>query len=156
MKRLFRSTVPALIVLATAMWPARARAASCTVTVTAMSFGNYDVFATSPLSSTATIAYRCQPGIPVNPPILTASPGNGTLANRFMLQGASQLLYNIYVDPAGSAIFGNGAGGTAAITGVLISNARLNGDNVIYGRIPAGQDVVPGLYTDSIVVTINF
>lgn len=155
MKRFFRTAALALM-LAGAMWPASTWAASCTVSVTAMSFGNYDVFATSPLSSTATIAYRCQPGIPVNPPILTADPGNGTFANRYMLQGSSQLLYNLYVDPAGSAIFGNGAGGTASITGVLISNARLNGDNVIYGRIPAGQDVGPGLYTDSVVVTINF
>ena len=121
-----------------------------------LSFGAYNVFDTTALASTATIAYVCQPKIVVNPPIISASTGNGTYAARYMLNGTNRLYYNLFVDAAATTIFGNGSAGTATLTGELITKPDHFGSATVYGRVPAGQDVSAGAYTDTLVITINF
>ncbi len=64
------------------------------------------------------------------------------------------LNYNLYLDAARTSIWGDGTGGTALFTVAIPSGKAVN--VTIFGRIPAGQDVAAGSYSDSIVVTIQF
>ena len=132
---------------------------NCTFTATpTMAFGNYDpvvVNATTPLDQTATYQIVCTKNAPYWVGLDAGLGGANSAAStsRSMLNGTTQLGYELYLDSGRTTVWGNtqttGVGGTSP--GIA---AKING--TIYGRIPAGQDVVAGNYTDTVVVTVNF
>ena len=131
--------------------PARA---ACSIGTTAVGFGAYDVFASTPRDSTGTITYRCSQGNPVT--IFLSKGGAATFNPRQMVKaGGEALTYNLYLDASRTTIWGDLTGGTSAYTN---ASPPRNQDNpvTIYGRIPAGQDVSAGSYGDTITATINF
>ncbi len=76
-----------------------------------------------------------------------------------MLSGANRLDYNIYFDAALTQIRGDGTGGSLTGSGTLTVsrfNRTDSTSSVIYGRIPAGQNAMPGTYADTIVVTVTY
>ena len=145
-----------LVVLAAALFPsdARAQAPSCTISSTSVSFGNYDVFSGTSLDSTGTITYRCN-ATAANITIFLSKGTSGTYAQRVMTKGAELLGYNLYRNAARTTIWGDGTSGT----GVYSRANPPNNSNVnvtIFGRVPAGQDVSAGAFSDTIAATINF
>ena len=131
-----------------------AQAASCTISVTSVAFGNYNVFATTPADSTGTITYRCS-----SSPFLiwiTLSDGSSSTFNpRTLRRGSETLTYNLYRDATRATIWGDGTGGTSAYTR-FFPPSNQNVSVPIYGRIPAQQDVSAGNYTDTVSAVINF
>lgn len=127
-----------------------ARAAGCTVSTSGLSFGTYDVF--SPLNDdiTGTISVNCASGTSYS---LSLSTGFGTYASRTMTSGTNLLAYNLFLDPTRLTIWGDGSGGTGIASGV---GTGTNVDTSVYGRIPAGQNVSVGNYSDVITVTVTF
>jgi spore coat protein U-like protein len=120
-------------------------------TVTGVSFGTYDVFATSPNAATGTIEILCTPGIGTW--TLTLSSGNSpSFPGRYMLQGMEPLNHNLYTDAGATLIWGDGTGGTTYVTGSGSGHFTFT----VYGLLPAGQDVSPGTYTDTITITLTF
>jgi spore coat protein U-like protein len=84
---------------------------------------------------------------------------SGTYATRTLVSGTSLLDYNLYYDAAYTQIRGNGTGGSLTGSASLTltpAAPTAQAQAVIYGRIPAGQDVSPGGYLDTIVVTITY
>jgi spore coat protein U-like protein len=78
---------------------------------------------------------------------------SGVVASRRMLNGGSQLPYQLYRSSLRSdaVIFGQGA--QAEVLNVLVAgNNQFN----VYGRIPSGLEVPAGSYADTVNVTINF
>ena len=69
--------------------------------------------------------------------------------------GVETLSYNLYLDAAAMSVWGNGTGGTQVYTR---TRPPYNTDVAltVYGRLPPGQDVTAGTYTDTVSVTINF
>ncbi len=138
----------ALVVLV----PAICRA-DCSITTTGVNFGPYNVFGTSPVDSTGSVRYQCSG----NTSDFTIAIGRGSSATftpRTLLNGGDALNYNLYLDAARTSIWGDGTSGTS-----LFMAANPSGKAVgvtIFGRIPPGQDVSAGSYSDSIVVTIQF
>jgi spore coat protein U-like protein len=137
--------------------PARAAPDVCKFTVVSgVGFGSYDVFNASPTVATGTIRYECS-NFPAGGEVVTLqfSRGNAaTYSPRIMLNGAQQMQYNLYLDAAYTKIWGDGTGGTS-----FYSQNTLNGVGTsvtIFGRIPAGQDLTVGPYTDTITVTMNW
>ena len=138
----------------------------CNVSSTGIAFGNYDPLNPTPTAVLGTVLATCTHtgGGASNFVITTTlSPGNsGSHPDRWMLRagGTEQLLYNIFVDAGFAQVFGNGAGGTVTgpTTQIRVSNGKSTVENVgtLYGRIPAGQIVTPGSYSDTVVVTINY
>lgn len=130
-----------------------ALAASCTISTTAVSFGTYNVFGPAPLDSTGSVTYTCTGNAHVT--ISLDSGGAGTFNPRRMLNNSEALSYNLYRDAARTNIWGDGTGGTTIYTD---PNPR-NGQGItvtIFGRIPAGQDVSAGSYSNTVAATINF
>ncbi|HEV8694391.1 MAG TPA: spore coat U domain-containing protein [Lysobacter sp.] len=144
-----------------------ANAQSCTVSSTSVAFGVYDPIGSSaPLDGSGQITVDCFP----NNVIFTAglsTGGSGSYAVRRMASGANTLPYNLYLNAARTTVFGDGSGGTqtaTCITGITAygcvgSNPGGQGRRAtlpFYGRIPAGQDVAAGLYSDTVQVIIVF
>jgi spore coat protein U-like protein len=147
-----------LCLAAKAAWAGECAGAdgSVTVSVTALSFGDY--FASAPAADTGnfTVTASCVGGTdsPVLPPLSVAlTSGLGGFAARMMANGPDSLSYQIYTDAALNNVWGDGSGGTTLdSTGGGAPSQDFTG----YGRIPAGQWVSVGSYADSITVTVGY
>jgi spore coat protein U-like protein len=140
----------------------QANAQACTVASTAAVFGSYNPGNTLPTDTTATVQVTCQLlaiGLLV-PYTLTASAGaGGSFANRQLVNGSSGLRYQFYTDSAHTIVWGDGTGGSSAIQGSLtaVTGLIVIGSPIpIYGRVPAGQNPMPGSYSDTMMVTITY
>ena len=147
-------TVSALLFVLIVCAPARVEAQlglGCTIGATPVAFGSYDVLASSPVDSTGTVTYECVVGIQI---VVTLSRGSSsTFTPRTMTSGAETLAYNVYLDAARTAIWGDGTGGTSTYSATTI---LLPVTVTVYGRVPASQNVAAGGYADTIVATIIF
>jgi spore coat protein U-like protein len=149
------------LVAALALWVAAPPAAAqgptppmCTNSVVGVAFGNYSPFTPAPLDSAGSVVFNCNNK--AKNIVVTLGPGqSGTFFSRAMRQGAQSLGYNLYLDAARTVVWGDGTGGTSAFT----NNNPANDINVVlpvYGRVPAGVDVGVGMYTDTVLATIQF
>ncbi|MEQ1661077.1 MAG: spore coat U domain-containing protein [Thiobacillus sp.] len=164
MHRDFAMTLPPVLLATFAVaCPSIALAASCTLSLSGMTFGAYDVLTPTALDTTSTINVACTRTVSPNERVnytLTASVGSGaSYASRSMAQGVERLNYNLYRNAARSQIWGNGTGGSQTITGTHnLSNGSptRNRNHTLYGRIPALQNVAAGNYLDTLAITLIF
>jgi spore coat protein U-like protein len=122
--------------------------ADCTVSTSGVVFGAYDTLSPLALDGAGTISVSCNPAAPYS---IALSPGGGSYALRRMVSGSDQLEYNLFTDSTRTMVWGDGSGGTTAVSG----NAD-SASHTVYGRIPGGQNVRAGSYSDSLVVTLTF
>jgi spore coat protein U-like protein len=155
----------ALAGLAALLASAPSRAAlNCSVSSGGIGFGDYDPVVATPDDSTGNIAVTCTRVILQDPFRVdyTLSLSRGTspsFAPRRMASGANRLAYNLYRDAARAEVWGDGTGTTRVVAGTANFNwfqTSQTNNHTTYGRVPALQDVVPGAYADTIVVTITF
>ena len=136
-----------------------ARAASCTVDNPTLAFGSYSVLSASPLDTTTTTTVTCTSVLSLFVSFtVQLSPGSsGNQLSRYMTSGTPHLSYNVYTDATRTTVWGNGSGGTGTFSGGFL--AVLLGafqTFVIYGRIPAQQAAPVGVYSDTLVITVNY
>ncbi|HPO36233.1 MAG TPA: spore coat U domain-containing protein [Syntrophales bacterium] len=117
--------------------------AKCSIqSVTDIAFGEYDVTSSSPTDAAGDMTFKCTKGTSFKTYI------TGT---RQMSNGTDNLTFQLYSDPGRSTVFpsdNSGSSENASSSAPITKN--------IYGRIPAGQDVSVGQYTDSLVITVNY
>lgn len=127
--------------------------AACTITTTPIAFGPYDVFAPAPTDSTGTVSFQCF--INLNVTVSLSRGANPTFTPRTLRKKSERLDYDLFIDAARTTIWGDGTRGTQVYSNV--SPPILTWVNLtIYGRIPPGQDVSAGNYTDTITAIVNF
>jgi spore coat protein U-like protein len=131
--------------------------AACTVSANGVSFGAYDVFVSAPLDSTGTVTVTCDQAPPVDVMIAIGPSGtSGGFVPRQMRSVSlpDRLNYNLFTNAGRSTVWGDGAPGTST---VFLKNVKKNRPEVttIYGRVPPGQNVSVGGYTDALTVTIT-
>ena len=152
--RFLRLVRIAFVATALALPSAQAIGACSIGSVSAVAFAAYDVFAISADTGTGSFSVSgCRSGGRTYTAKL--STGFGTYSTRLMRSGANQMQYNLYKDAAYAQIWGNGTGGTVTLVNTN-SGSGVGPTHTIYGRIPAGQDLPVGVYTDTIVITITF
>jgi spore coat protein U-like protein len=134
------------------LW-ANASHAVCTAEVTNVEFGGYDVFTAQPLDGIGSIRMVCPFRHWVTYTI-QIGPGNGSFLQREMHQGNEVLRYNLYTDSGRSLIWGDGTSGSRTVYGQ--STLGTSNRYTIYGRIPPGQNVLGGVYTDIIYLTVEY
>ncbi|RZI78097.1 MAG: SCPU domain-containing protein [Variovorax sp.] len=136
---------------------------SCSMTVSAgaIAFGNYNPNAaagasdaTSTISVTGTlfgvgllntIAYT-----------ISLSPGSAsTVADRRLIGGGS-LGYNLYTDSGRTSVWGTDTVSDSISVLAAVLGVSVTRNYTVYGRIPAGQYVAPGSYSNTIVVTVTY
>jgi spore coat protein U-like protein len=130
----------------------------CTMNATFINFGNYDVFLSTPLDAVGTITINCDRS--VRRATVTLTRGlYGTFNPRRMKRsgGADLLDYNVYTDVTRTAIFGDGTGGSSPVSVNRPPGRRRPWSTNInmYSRIPSGQNVSVGSYSDSLTATIT-
>jgi spore coat protein U-like protein len=150
----------ALIVVGLALMPGRAQAAcpncQCDASVSSLNFGTYNPVDPSPTRVTAALQISCA-NIPAGEAIgvnVALSGGKGSYAQRQMIQGSDRLGYNLYADPAHTAVWGNGADGSTEVGSTVAGSSRRT--LTIFGEIPALQAVPAGAYFDIIVATVSY
>lgn len=132
-----------------------ADAFNCSITTTSLNFGIYDVFSQFPLDSTGALTVTCtNPEKKPLPITLTLTAGgSGNYAQRQLLSTTGGILnYNLYSDASRTIVFGDGSGGTSTFNNVISKTTPWS--ITYYGRIPARQNVVPGVYTDTLTATV--
>lgn len=156
-----------LLLLAACLLPASARAAACTVLATPHAFGSYTSPGGAQTDSTSTLTVTCTPDLILlacntSYSIALSAGASGSYSQRQLASGANRLDYNLYSDAARSAVWGDGSGGSSTVAGTvstsILSLLCLAGSNnhTVYGRIPASQNIAPGVYADTITVTVTF
>ena len=149
--RLVVAAAAALVVLSASNAFAQA---SCTISVTSVNFGSYNVFGGSATDSTGTVVYNCNNM--AHNIVITLSKGASSSFNpRTMTRSGETLNYNLFRDAARTTIWGDGTSGTSTYS----DNNPPNATNVtvtVYGRVPSGQDVSAGVYSDTVSAVINF
>lgn len=127
--------------------------AACSVSTTAVNFGNYDSFVTTPLDTTGTITVSCDTTPPVDVTIAISASSSSGLFNPRQMKHTTRpnlLNYNLYTKQNRTTVWGDGTGGTST---VVVKGTRQK-NVTIYGSIPPRQNVPPGIYGDILTVTI--
>lgn len=137
-------------------------AATCSFSSTpGMSFGAYNDSSAADTDSTTSIVVDCfRNAGPASADVtlqLGPSAGSGALTPRRMSSGSNRLDYNLYRDAGRSQVWGQTPGVdavTITINGIPNNGSR-SGTFVIYGRVPALQNVPAGAYSDSVQMTVS-
>ena len=139
--------------------------ATCTVSATGVSLGTYTPNQATPVDSVGQITVACIKGLfdtlpaNVNYSIDISKGGSSSYSPREMTGGANALHYNLYRDSLRTIIWGDATGGTSSVTGTLqlqpLPGAASNTHNA-YSRIFANQNAVPGVYADTLFITVNY
>ena len=127
---------------------------NCAIQVSDLSFGQYDpllAHAAAPLDVEATLTTICTPDT-----VLLVEMDNGQFAQgvaRRLFGGIEYLSYDVFKDPGRSQRWGSANDGLLMATppGQIAPMFR-----TVYGRIPGGQNISPGPYSDTIQVTLHF
>ena len=155
--------------------PGAGRAASATGTVgvtaivsgncriqstTNVAFGAYDTVGTGTLQATGTIRLQCAKDSPIISLDLDLGL-NPSGATRRMRNGGDYIAYELYkpsgINPGDPCAYTSvwGAGPVNGLVPTPPSNAAPRTYNVC-GQTALGQNAGPGLYSDTITVTVNF
>lgn len=124
--------------------------ASCTVAVQPMAFGTYNSAQTD---ANSTISVTCTTGTGFSVGLDAGGGLGATVAQRHMTgPGGATLNYSLYNNVARTALWGNTLG-TDVLSSIGTGSAQAI---TVYGRVPANQMPAPGLYTDSVTVTLTY
>ena len=152
------------VLLAGAMWAPVAGAQTTTLSVTASVVNNCTISAdpvaldlydptdagSADIDGEGRLTIACTRG--AAPAIALGAGVNAAAGVRRMSDGAALLAYELYQDATRTRVWATG-------DGVLTTSAaptRAPREFPVYARIPRGQDVPAGMYSDTIVATVNF
>lgn len=127
---------------------------NCTVSASPVQFGAYDPVtanARTSLTVSGTVTIACTRG---SSPVIGLSAGSHAAGGtRRASDGTNYLAYELFKDTGLTEPWGD-KGSDALQAGVALSRTPRRFQ--VHARIPAGQDVPAGTYTDTIVVSVNF
>ncbi|MDA8864235.1 spore coat U domain-containing protein [Pseudomonadales bacterium] len=132
---------------------------SCTITAGAMTFASYNPTDAADNDANATITSTCTTG---GAAVITMGQGNRSQVGssdaaplRAMYNGnegaPEDLVYQVYSDSAGGAVWGN-----TSDTGKSITADGTAQVFTAFGRIPKNQTVGAGSFSDSVAVTLTY
>lgn len=131
---------------------------SCTVSATAVPFGVYNPMSLSVLNGSGTVTLTCSVLSLLSSWTIYLSTGNSTsFASRLLKSGTNSLTYNLFTTASHTTVWGDGTAGTGYVSDTeLISIGNTTFNYPVYGQLAAMQDKPPGIYADSITVTVNY
>jgi spore coat protein U-like protein len=136
---------------------------NCSASASGVNFGIYNPLNAAVALSTGTISITCtllSGGATTVPLRVDLSAGSsGSFATRLLRSPPNTLGYNLFWSAAYTQVWGDGTGGSFYGTGSLFlnpGNPTRTANGAMYGRIPALQDVNPGSYLDTIIVTVTY
>ena len=128
--------------------------ANCTVSTSAISFGNVNPISGSNVDASGGITVTCTNGTAWTAAAGVGSGTGASFASRKMSSGGNSLAYNIYTDSGRTSVWGDGTGSTATLGNTGSGAAQ---SVTVYGRVGSGQTAVPpGSYADTVAVTVTY
>jgi spore coat protein U domain-containing protein, fimbrial subunit CupE1/2/3/6 len=127
----------------------------CTVSAFAINFGTYEPVVTNtavPLDSTTTINVYCTSGTSGSVSLDNGSNFSGG-ARRMKSAAGVFMTYEVYKDSGYSTVW-NAVGVNSATS--VNKTIPLGGGFIAYGRIPAGQDIQAGAYSDTMQAIVTY
>ena len=124
---------------------------ACTIDPAVLSFGNY--FRTAPVTVSADITVHCTQGT-----ILWIGLGlgnNPSGAVRRMVNGGAFLEYELYRENTHTDVWTDAVPAPAYHETAVLPGLN-DFTQTVYGRIPAGQLVSSGAYSDTVLMTVHF
>ena len=137
-----------LIVIAFVLIGQQVRA--CTISVTGVNFGSYNVFSNAAQHSAGNIGLNCASSVEYT---IALGAGSGTFTQRVMSSGARSLNYNLFTAANRALVWGDATNSTATVNG---SGTGVIVNHVVHGSIPPNQNVSAGIYSDTVTVVITF
>lgn len=124
----------------------------CRVSATNMNFPTTGLL-TSNVDQTSSLSLTCSNGTPWTTGLNngTGVGATGPTDRRMTGPAAARIVYGLYRDAARSLPWGATAGQTTSGTGTGLSQAA-----TVYGRVAPQTTPAPGLYSDTIVVTVTY
>ena len=128
---------------------------NCRLTVFPLSFGIYDPLAANaaqPADGSTSIVLNCTRGSNAAVSFDLGLHSAGSIERGMAGPGSDHLRYQIYRDANRSLIWTQGLD-AARVTSRGVSHPdQLS----VFGRIPPGQEVAPGAYSDQLTATVDF
>ena len=124
--------------------------------VTPVQFGSYDPSDPASVDSTGDIQVTCDSAATYLSKLGLGLNSGGDFNNRKMTSsgGSTPLSYNLYRDATHTEVWGDGTVGFPGQPGSGTAGVAVH--YTIYGRIPGGQNVGVGSYSDLLTVTIEW
>lgn len=122
---------------------------ACQIDVSAVTFGIVEHDRRT--DGTGRITVTCNTARPF---LIGIGPGQGGSERRLSGPDGATLRYELYADPGRNFPWGDDQTGGSAV-GAVSDGVHPN-TFTIYGRIPAQGGKPPGIYTDSLLVTLSF
>lgn len=126
----------------------------CEVAATPVAFGIYDPLRQKRAATVGIVRYRCF-GTHKRLIIGLTTGESGSFRMRRMGRGEKAIVYNLYLDAAGTQVWGDGTGGSQA----YIVNSPAAGNEVsipVYGRLFGDQNASAGSYQDDVSVILTY
>lgn len=127
----------------------------CRVSASPIVFGGYDTLSPNGAVAVGTLTYSCV-GKGRRIEIGLTRGHSSSFGRRELRNGGRRLAYNLYLDPSGTEVWGNGTGGSH----MYIAPAPPSGTSVsvtIYGRIDSRQRTTSaGHYHDNVGVILDY
>jgi spore coat protein U-like protein len=122
---------------------------TCSILATPILFGNYTGVV---VAATSTLTILCTATTPYVISLDAGATSGATTSTRSMKNGSVLLNYGLFKDAAHVNNWGI-ISGTDTVAGT--GNGLLQ-TVTVFGQIPAGQFVAPGLYTDTVTATLTY
>lgn len=134
---------------------------SCSVSADPLDFGTYNPLNATTVDTVGNVSITCGAlvlGVNFSYEVTLSSGASGNALSRTMSSGSDTMSYGLYTNSTRTIVWADGTGGTGTITNsYLLSLITSRTDNFpVYGRLPSGQNVEVGAYSDSIVATVIF
>ncbi len=124
-------------------------AKECLVTTSPVSFGSHGILKSN-VDAEGAVNVRCTPATDYS---IRLDGGDAAAAPvaRQMSRGAASITYGLYRNDARDLPWGETEGATVTGSG----NGTVQ-SHAVYGRVPPQTTPVPGLYTDTVIVTVDY
>ena len=128
--------------------------ANCTVSAADLSFGAYASNSPAPVQGQTSIQLLCGPGAVAEVSLDAGTGPGGNTSRRSMEQdaGGTRLDYDLFQDPARTIHWGDRSG----VDTLEVQTTGAPQTVPVYGRIPGGQRVREGTYSDTITVRVLY
>jgi spore coat protein U-like protein len=113
-------------------------------------FGNYS---SSQIAASGTISVTCSNTIGWTLELNQGSSSGGTISSRLLSYGVNSLAYNLYRDPSYTTVFGDYTSGSA---GWFTNGTGSLQTVTVYGKINGQQYPTPGIYSDTVTVSLLY
>jgi len=127
---------------------------NCVIATSNLAFGQYDPLAsnsTQHLDASAAVTMLCTRATSAE--LSLDSGRNSSGATRTLAGSAQRVTYQLYRDAGRTQEWGGGTSGSLQFVSEGIHKPQ---QVTLYGRIPPGQEVPSGMYSDVVMATVDF